>query len=79
LIRTAHLDGFLMISSAHSTMKRSLSVFGVAFAVAAAWFGAVMLTSPPKSVAAEELPSVSVQEIMRNAPNDLPTLEADAI
>ena len=69
-----------MISSAHSTMKRSLSLFGLAFAVAVAWFGAVMLISPPKTVAAEkELPTISVQEIMRKAPNDLPTLEADAI
>jgi hypothetical protein len=63
-----------------ATTKRIVGIVGIAGAVAVAWFTALMLTVPPQTIAAEtDLPTIAVHEIMRSAPNDLPTLEADAI
>jgi hypothetical protein len=48
-------------------------VAGLALATAAFW--SVMLTSPPVTVAAQE--AFSIESILRNAPRDLPVIEAD--
>jgi hypothetical protein len=59
--------------------KRSLALLAAAFVVATGAFWMIILTSPPKTSAAESsTPGVPVFEMMRDAPA-LPLLQADTI
>ena len=58
-------------------VKRRVGVFAAALVVATGAFWATMLTSPPKTEAS--LKHLSVMELHRAAPLDLPLTAADAI
>ena len=57
-------------------IRRRLTAFATAFAVASGAFWATMLTDPPRTVAASD--PVSVHELQQRAPLNLPIGEADA-
>ena len=57
--------------------KRKLTMFAAAVGLATGAFWAVILTTPPQTSAAQDA-NVPVSEMMRNAPLDLSTLNADA-
>ena len=63
----------LLIST---TAKGRVTAFAAAFAVASGAFWATMLTSPPTTEAAN--PALSISELQRKAPVDLPTMMSDA-
>ena len=60
-----------------STLARNrIAAFTTASAVATGAFWATMLTSPPTTEAAN--PALSISELHRKAPVDLPTMVSDA-
>ncbi len=75
---TARLAGaygrFASTFERQSRPGRRTILFIAAFGVATAAFWAVMVTSPPVTEAQE---SFSVESLNRNAPLDLPVLQAD--
>ena len=75
-LRAEYVSGRLADRKSPGIMSRRVSLALTAFALATAAFWATMLTSPPTTEASGTV-SYGVQELMRNAPLDLPSLDAD--